>query len=309
VVDDYNFVAVLTSGVSVENSFAMDQLAKHKAATGAVHSTHVHGGGCSVCGAWMLDYAIFHHVPSNQYIRTGMDCAAHIEAGHEAAFKRVAQSRRIAGKRSAAVAKAFDYLDALGLAEKAEMLFHENEIGGAVVGYNIDQTAQEATQLIMTVMGLGDIKLNKAETAKVLTAYWTLVDMLRKLVKYNNWSDKVAAFATTLFNTPTTIIQWANDRAEAEKDMIAAPEGKQTVTGLILSTKTVESNFGYTPTYTLKMLVLSDLNFKVWATVPANVQGEVEKGKRITFTATLTRSETDETFAIAKRPSKAVVSN
>lgn len=77
------------------------------------------------------------------------------------------------------------------------------------------------------------------------------------------------------------------------------------VTGNVLSIKQEESYFGYTPSITWKMLVMSDENFKVWSTIPAAILGDVEVGTKISFTATLTRSDKDSSFAFAKRPSKA----
>jgi hypothetical protein len=110
-------------------------------------------------------------------------------------------------------------------------------------------------------------------------------------------------------------IQRKAERAIEDANAVPAPEGKVTVRGEVKSKKWQESEFGGQ----LKMLVLADEGFKVWSTVPASLLGtsvlvdgdwietlDVNVGERVEFTATLTRSSNDETFAIAKRPTKAI---
>lgn len=106
----------------------------------------------------------------------------------------------------------------------------------------------------------------------------------------------------------------AQRKVEAE-NAVPAPEGKVTVVGEVKTVKWQESIYGGQ----LKMLVLADEGFKVWSTVPTSLQGvtglvsgnewkftqDVQVGERVEFTATLTPSDNDNTFAIAKRPTKA----
>lgn len=89
---------------------------------------------------------------------------------------------------------------------------------------------------------------------------------------------------------------------QAERDA-AAPvvEGRETVTGEVISVKLIESQYGVTE----KMLVKDTRGFKVWGPVPRSI--EVERGDRVTFTATLEASNDDETFGFFKRPTKAGV--
>jgi hypothetical protein len=92
-------------------------------------------------------------------------------------------------------------------------------------------------------------------------------------------------------------IEFAAKRAlEAETPKGDAPVGRVTVTGTVLSTKEVESDFGPTT----KMLMQLDNNSRVWMTVPRSA--EVERGMTLTVTATFTVSETDKSFAFGKRP-------
>lgn len=95
-------------------------------------------------------------------------------------------------------------------------------------------------------------------------------------------------------------------KRQAERDA-ASPvvEGRETVTGEVVTIKALENNFSYSGGITLKMLVKDDRGFKVWGTVPRSI--EVERGDRVTFTATLSASTDDETFGFFKRPTKADV--
>jgi hypothetical protein len=94
---------------------------------------------------------------------------------------------------------------------------------------------------------------------------------------------------------------------EAQAKAAHAPliaEGRILIEGTIMSTKTVESRFGYRPTYTLKMLVADDAGNKYWGTAPSSIDFP-ERGVRVRFTATVEPSKDDAHFAFFKRPSGA----
>ena len=101
----------------------------------------------------------------------------------------------------------------------------------------------------------------------------------------------------------------AEQAAEAARVEAAEPvlNGRQTVTGHVISTKWVDSQYGGS----LKMLVRDDRGFKLWGTVPASLgyselgERSLAKGDRISFTATLEQSKDDEKFGFFKRPTKA----
>jgi hypothetical protein len=96
----------------------------------------------------------------------------------------------------------------------------------------------------------------------------------------------------------------ARDAERAAEPKVPAPVGKQTVTGEVVGLKWHENDFGGC----LKMTVKDDRGFCVWVTVPAALsamQNELERGDRVTFSATLEQSDRDESFAFGKRPTKA----
>jgi len=296
---DYNFVVVRTREDD-ELGFAGDAVKEfnnHRAVTGGKFSGHDHGGSCNVCGAWMIDYAIFHHTPSNVYIKTGLDCAAKIDDGHEDDFRRVAQIRRAAAKRVAAVESACETLESLGLLDYTETLF-EGAVGGIVMYSTEDH---------------GYMRLLGAEPSDVFdTNYrlftgklWTYIDMVRNLVKYSSWSDKQIKFAKSivaeLSDVPTVI---ATRKAEHES-ALDAPEGKVEITAVVISVNRYDN--WYNGGIDTKMMVKHDGGFKVFVTVPSKLINDIAIGDTVSFVATLTRSDKDSKFAFGKRPSKAKI--
>lgn len=150
-----------------------------------------------------------------------------------------------------------------------------------------------------------------------------------KLKKWGELSEKQVAAVERSIEREA---EWAAER-EAEEadepDPAPAIEGRIEITGKIVSSKYKDTQFGSV----LKMVVLDDRGFKVWGTQPdgllaeapnpysddatASQAGWIEKGEkwyrpadrgdRVRFTATVTRSDRDETFGFFKRPTKAEV--
>lgn len=134
-------------------------------------------------------------------------------------------------------------------------------------------------------------------TPEPFAANGFLSDVARKLRQYGEISP----------NQYNAVVRVALDvvaRAEAPvvvEETAPVIEGRIVVTGMVLSTKWQDSDFGGS----LKMLVKDDRNFKVWGSVPSSAT--VYKGDRIVFTATVEKSDKDESFGFFKRPTKAVV--
>jgi hypothetical protein len=98
---------------------------------------------------------------------------------------------------------------------------------------------------------------------------------------------------------------------------IKAPvlEGKIEVSGEVLGFKQVENNFSYYNDTITKMVFKDDRGFTLFGTVPAAFKGRsetkesIERGDRIKFTATIQKSQRDETFGFFKRATKCEVLN
>jgi hypothetical protein len=149
-----------------------------------------------------------------------------------------------------------------------------------------------------------------------------LNDLSYKLGRYGELSERQIEAAATAIIRDTERAERAASR-EAEKAAVVAsgvkaPEGKVTVEGEVVSVKWHENDFGGC----LKMTVKTDAGWLVWSTVPSAIAGgdshldetegwittpQLDRGARVRFSATLTRSDSDPLFAFAKRPTKAEV--
>lgn len=159
---DYNYVAHRYFGPDAleVNPMGARLISEHMARTGGKYSGHEHGGSCHICGAHALYTAVFHHVPSNTYIVTGLDCAEKMDmdCGDGDAFRkqiRAALEAR-AGKR------------------KAEAVLEQNGLGAAWAVYT------------------GPYSDRFEES--------TITDIVGKLVKYGSISDKQTSFVGNLLN-------------------------------------------------------------------------------------------------------------
>lgn len=80
-------------------------------------------------------------------------------------------------------------------------------------------------------------------------------------------------------------------------------EGRREIAGEVATTKLVDNQYGAT----LKMMVIDDDGFKYWGSVPSAIT--VDRGDRVTLTATVEASEDDPLFGFFKRPAKASVTH
>ena len=102
---------------------------------------------------------------------------------------------------------------------------------------------------------------------------------------------------------------------QAEAATHPVPAGREVVTGEIIAVKTVEGDYGTA----YKMTVKDDRGFRVYCSIPKAQSDELAfgedydpehgwlqaaKGRRITFTATLTPSNDDTAFGFGSRPTK-----
>lgn len=292
--ENYEFVVVRTReddefGFGGE---AVRMFNNHRLRTGGVFSDHNHGGNCHVCGAWMIDYAIFYHQPTNKYIQTGLDCAAKIEHGHEDDFRRIAILRRANAKKMAAINTACEYLNQHDLLNFIETLYTDGNIGGKII--NHDQTNPWNQFLGIDI---GD--LPQSEIEYLSRQFWIMTNMVESLIKYG-WSDKQLNYAKKLTNDLKDVPTTVQKKLEQRTTTPDCPIGKVKVIGVVVIMKSVEVFYGYER----KMLVQSDEGWKVWCTVPSSIS-DIAIGERCEFMCTLTQSDKDSKFGFGKRPTKA----
>jgi len=90
-------------------------------------------------------------------------------------------------------------------------------------------------------------------------------------------------------------------RQERYDSAPAIAPGRQAFAGEVLATKWKDTDYG--PVY--KMLVQDDRGFKLWGSVPKNI--DPGRGERVAFMATVTPSNDDPKFGFFKRPTKAIM--
>lgn len=130
-----------------------------------------------------------------------------------------------------------------------------------------------------------------------------IADVSRKLRQYGELSERQvnAVRAAIIRDAEWAARKEQEEAARAAEIMVPVIEGKQQITGEVLSLKWQDSDFGST----LKMLVKDERGFKVWGTVPRSI--DPERGDRVVFSATITKSDRDESFGFFKRPTKAIL--
>lgn len=239
------------------------RIAAHMARTGGTYATHEHGGNCMVCGNVFATYTVlFYHAKSNEYVRTGQDCAEKLELSY-GDFNRFTERVRDARAAVAGKRKAQAILTDAGL--EAAWLWYANprEHGGPEEGI--------------------------------------IVDIVSRLVRYGSLSEKQLAYLPKLLDKIARRAEVAAQRAAEAAAAAPCPTGRVVVTGVVLTTKVVDSDFNRFGT--LKMLLKDDSGFKVWGTVPAAVSSDNFKpGSRLTIRATVTPSKDDPKFGFFKRP-------
>ncbi len=262
-----------------------EALRAHMSRTGGTYSRHEHGGNCMVCGNANAVYTIlFHHAPTNTYVRMGADCADKCEAGDlgQDAFRAKCLGARLRQKGNA---KAVATLADAGMS-KAWDLFTTWRDGwkGCECSVPICRCYADWQR----ALGWRD------EEHKVF-------DVVGKLVKYGSVSDKTMTFLKTLLERIEKRAELDAQRAAERALASPCPVGRVAIEGEVLSKKVVDTDFGST----IKMLVRATGGYKVWCSMPSGLSAD--RGDTVAFSAKLTPSRDDEKFGFGSRPTKATL--
>jgi hypothetical protein len=237
----------------------------HMSKTGGFYSGHDHGGNCMVCGSVNAIYTLlFHHRPTNVYVRVGADCAEKIFNSDfganrfRAAIDDVRQAQ--AGKR------------------KAEALLNDLNI--------------PAAWTIYTTKFEGRIPYEES----------TVINIVGKLIKYGKFASdaQVGLLVKLVERIPERDKREADRKAQRELEAAnAAPvvEGRQTISGEVLKAEWRETHFGAA----LKITVKTVDGRVFWGTAPSAL-GEVTRGQQVVFVATVEKTDRPN-FGFFKRPS------
>lgn len=236
--------------------------------SGHQFASHQRSGLCGHCGHRIRYAALMIHEPTKQMIYVGETC---LDNRFEELTKDQFQALRKAAQ--------LDREKARVLAAYTELI----ERCSPLVAYASYATNIGASEAIWNFRAI-DI----------------LSDLSAKARRYGDLSAKQVALISRLMDQLDEM-----ERKHAEKLKAPAappvPVGRYVITGEVLSTKFVDNDFGGS----LKMLVQHESGWKVWGTVPSALV--VERGTNVEFTASVLRSDDDETFGVFKRPTKARV--
>lgn len=231
----------------------------------------VHGSGqCDHCGTRINYYAVLKHLPSKRLIEVGETCLAN-------RFDRAtSEFRQLHAEAAEARAQ--------GRISKARQAF-------------VNANPRLCHYLL-------DRRIEAEATEEPMDNFYG--SLLMALYRNGSLSERqLAALARSIARNEAGREQREAEQA-AEPEPSPVIEGKIEITGKVLAVKSQESYYGGS---TLKMLVLDDRGFKVWGTRPSKVAelGYTEniKGHRVSFTATVERSDDDPCFGFFGRPTKA----
>lgn len=224
----------------------------------------------------------------------------HNEAAYEAA-----KQRRI--RENAKIGRQRRWLAVDGNQELADFLMESGEYSpvGYVVRYE-DGTTQRISAEEYKAGKIEERPYNKvylqwykatALTHPVVKAssgdfYKKMIDALEEYGALTEGQTK--AVSAMLARSKAKVAEWSKADQERAANAEDCPTGRVQITGKVLNLTLVENSWGET----CKMLVEADKGFRVYGTAPA----EAEKGETITFTATVTPSDTDAKFGFFKRP-------
>lgn len=133
------------------------------------------------------------------------------------------------------------------------------------------------------------------ETA-LLADHYIIRDIAQRFASYHSISDKQIAL----------VMKIARELSEpkATEAHVAAPIGRVTFQGQVVSVKAHESMYGVTNKMTIKVTT-PDGAWLAWMTVPSSIS-RLERGATVSVTATLSAGR-DRHFAIGKRPTATIV--
>lgn len=253
----------------LDRSYFHDSFGKYFGFTDASNKRASIPHHCVHCGSYIRYVAVAHYAPANKYVAIGTTCANRCDMSTDE--HKIKNLQDIARKRAKTMA----------LGSKYARFMSDNP---------------DFAELVKTY-----------EDSGVSNGF--VDSVLRKLHQYGDLTP--AQHEAVVKSIPRTIEQAANRKTRENADaakreaMIDAgmriEEGRRVIAGEVAATKIVDSMYGST----LKMLVIDDEGFKYWGTVPASI--DVERGDRVTLTATVAASDDDVLFGFYKRPSKASV--
>ena len=251
---------------------------------------------CTCCGHNLIYNCVVEDTETGGFYSVGRDCMESITClkAHDARFSMLIE---YAAKRQAASRLALKNRRAGDVREAKYS--EENPAVAAAIQYAINF---DEKHLLWN---------------KVSWNITTIKDLRGTIRKNGVLSEKQLALILRIHGEAVTKLQNAADELANKEAAISAgvraPQGKQSVTGTLVSIKWVTSDFGGSH----KGVIDLGNGTKVWGTIPESqiatsefVVGKgwittgIQAGDKVSFTATFEISEKDPLFSFYKRPSK-----
>lgn len=297
ITEDYEFVACGNYGTSTIDAYSpLVHEAKYLIDAGWKFGKNCSAGSCYHCGAHLIYYAILKHLPTKTLIRVGETCLDNRFSLATEEFHKLRKAAKLNRERKAAAEKragfaaanpdVIEFLEAR-YAEAMDKMERGNLYEDQLPGF---------MQFFVSVQGA--LRRNGTLTEGQTGA------IQRSIIKHAEFEAKRAA------------------EAEKRKDepVCDVVEGRQLLTGEIVSTKWQESHFGGCT----KLLLREQRGFKVWLTLPRDLDDGLanEIGARgiasywdfckshlilVSLTATVKTSSNDANFGYGSRPAKSSI--
>jgi hypothetical protein len=290
VTEDYEFVACGYFGTAGEPGYsplASDE-GRHLIDEGWAFGENHSAGGCYHCGARIKYYAILKHLPSHTLVRVGEQCLDNRFDRSTAEFHQLRKQAQL----------------------DREQQRIKNE---RLAWFAIDPDREVAFGWAMTKVQDGHYGYEGMRHSFV-----------SKINRYGSTSDKfVKAIMRDMVRTEAREEQ----RAVEQEQLMPVVEGRGQIEGQIISVKWQDNDFGGRVVMTVK----DDRGFLVWGTVPRPLVDDLDRLSydpkahgyetpaatyaefvrknevRVRFTATVEKSDRDESFGFFKRPTKTEV--
>lgn len=231
-------------------------------------------GKCDVCGANFKAGAMFYHLPTEEFITMGHDCASKYQIQADWSDIDLQAERHRIAKKAAATA--------IANRERKECFLTANPELRELVTY---------VETIQTTTFQGD--------GNVQNRVYLFRDIVGKFHRNGTLSPAQIDLLKTLyahFTAPPKVY---------EEIKTPAPIGRQTFQGKVISIKVVESDFGFVTKIVMKITTPEGI-WTAWGTLPGNLDADEVLGRMVQLTGTLTLGR-EPSFAFFKRPSKASI--
>lgn len=314
---DYRFVACDYFGGGLEAmGFIGERMMfrEHMKKTGGRHAHITREGadaedgsfGCDVCGARIMYAARFHHVPSNTYLTTGMDCADKMDIGDPRAFASFRKRVAAGLKTQRGLLKAHDIC--------------------------VEHGILAAFELQRAIAANGSLMYDEAR-GRCFYEEEKIYSIVSKVIQYGNISEGQIKFVASLLAKINDRARVATERAVKDENRANIPhvDKRLTIEGVILSAKYEPSHYdsGFFAAACVKVVVEHETGWKVWGRLPADLwSGTVKygeptwnngsmvddgahveesklKGRKVKFDCRIVPSDKDPKFGFFKRPTKA----